>query len=161
MNPLFFWSLAPSRSRPPRRVPLRRLRRFFVPISSDYDRFELPRIIENPAESESIEGGGGVGFKEREREREKGIFPFYRCSCGNFDDGGGLSCILWDENGRIFTRTRVTRNLPPLSQHFSLGYCFGGGFSRVPLIPQSRRRNDSSRGLFVWLILSKRGCCDE
>lgn len=86
---------------------------------------------------------------ERERERGKGIFPFYRCSCGNFDDGGGLSCILWDENGRIFTRTRVTRNLPPLSQHFSLGYCFGGGFSRVPLIPQSRRRNDSSRGLFV------------
>lgn len=71
MNPLFFWSLAPSRSRPPRRVPLRRLRRFFVPISSDYDRFELPRIIENPAESGSIEGGGEVGFKERERERER------------------------------------------------------------------------------------------
>ena len=75
MNPLFFWSLAPSRSRPPRRVPLRRLRRFFVPISSDYDRFELPRIIENPAESGSIEGGReekGLGSRrERERKNER------------------------------------------------------------------------------------------
>lgn len=112
MNPLFFWSLAPSRSRPPRRVPLRRLRRFFVPISSDYDRFELPRIIENPAESGSIEGGEGVGFKEREREkeREKGILPFYRCSSGNFDDGGGFPVFYGMKTGG-FSRGRVLRGI--------------------------------------------------
>lgn len=112
MNPLFFWSLAPSRSRPPRRVPLRRLRRFFVPISSDYDRFELPRIIENPAESGSIEGGGEVGFKERERENEgresspsivapaaisttEGDFPvFYGMKTGGFSRGRVLRGIF-------------------------------------------------------------------
>lgn len=116
MNPLFFWSLAPSRSRPPRRVPLRRLRRFFVPISSDYDRFELPRIIENPAESGSIEGGReekGLGSRrERERKNERresspsivappaistteGDFPvFYGMKTGGFSRGRVLRGIF-------------------------------------------------------------------
>lgn len=93
-------------------MPLRRLRRFFVPISSDYDRFELPRIIENPAESGSIEGGGEVGFKERERENEgresspsivapaaisttEGDFPvFYGMKTGGFSRGRVLRGIF-------------------------------------------------------------------
>lgn len=111
------------------------------PIRATSDNRESSRI--------GVHRGRRRGWVQGERERERtreGNPPLLSLLLRQFRRRRGLSCILWDENGRIFTRTRVTRNLPPLSQHFSLGYCFGGGFSRVPLIPRSRRRNDSSRG---------------
>lgn len=107
MNPLFFWSLAPSRSRPPSlRVPLRRLRRFFVRIPSDYGRFEVPRIIEE---------GGGAGFKERgERTRGGGSLLSLLLVPPAISTTEGRA-LYFMGRARIFTRTRVTRNPPPLT----------------------------------------------
>lgn len=140
MNPLFFWSLAPSRSRPPSlRVPLRRLRRFFVRIPSDYGRFEVPRIIEE---------GGGAGFKARERGEGN---PFYHRSSflRQFRRQRGARCILWDERG--FSR-RVLRGILHPSLFVRILFAVRGilllgteGFSRVALIPRSIKYQEMKR----------------